>query len=184
MPSEEPARLPWVLRTMMRLTGRRQLPRDVRDLALDAGERRLTWGRAATGEPVLATDRGLWVGERPRIDWPDVERAGWQRPVLTVLCVAEVEGTGERLRLELPDEGELPAAVRTSVTGSVGWSSHYRLSGPGGSSSGGVRVVGRRRPGHDDLDWQLVYDRGTDPGDPAVRAEAESLLQAARSTVG
>jgi hypothetical protein len=65
------------------------------------------------------------------------------------------------------------------VSGSVGWSSHYRLR-----PRGGVRVVGRRRPGQDLLDWQLVYDAGTDLDDPLVRAQADELLLSARRTVG
>ena len=48
----------------------------------------------------------------------------------------------------------------------------------------GVRVVGRRRPGQDLLDWQLVYDAGTDLDDPLVRVQADELLLTARRTVG
>jgi hypothetical protein len=81
--------------------------------------------------------------------------------------------------VQLEQEGNLPDTVRSAVTGSVGWSNHYRLR-PGG----GVRVVGRRRPGHDQLDWQLVYDAGTDLDDPLVRAQADELLLTARRTVG
>ena len=72
-----------------------------------------------------------------------------------------------------------PGTSLGTVTGSVGWSSHYRLR-----PSGGVRVVGRRRPGQDLLDWQLVYDAGTDLADPEVQAQAEELLLTARRTVG
>jgi len=50
--------------------------------------------------------------------------------------------------------------------------------------SGGVRLVGRRRPGQELLDWQLVHDIGTDPDDPQVRAQGEALVQDARRTIG
>ena len=163
----------------MSLFGRRRVPDAVKDVALDGDERRLAWGLTEGGEPVVASDRGLHLPGVARLDWPDVERATWARPTLTVLMVAEVEGTGARHTVRLADEGDLPDAVRTAVTGSVGWSSHYRLR-----PSGGVRVVGRRRPGQDALAWQLVFDPGTDVADPLVRAQAEDLLLGARRTIG
>ena len=163
----------------MSLFGRRRLPEAVAAVVLEPGERRRAWGLTPDGLPVVATDRGIRLPGAELLEWHDVERASWSRPVLTLLRVAGVEGTGERRSVQLEQEGELPDAVRTSVTGSVGWSSHYRLQ-----PSGGVRVVGRRRPGQDLLDWQLVYDAGTDPEDPLVRTQAEELLLTARRTVG
>ncbi len=162
----------------MPLFGRR-VPEAVRAVELQPGERRSAWGLTPDGLPVVASDLGLRLPGHELLLWADVERATWARPVLTVLHVAAIAGTGERWSVQLEDEGSLPDAVRSAVTGSVGWSSHYRLP-----PSGGVRVVGRRRPGRELLDWQLVYDAGTDVDDPVVRAQAEQLLLAARRTVG
>ena len=164
---------------LARVFGRRRAPEAVRAVALDAGERRTAWGLTTAGDPVLATDVGLRVPGSVRLDWPDVEKATWVRPVLEVLEVAQVSGAGRRWRFELAEEGELPETVRSSVTASVAWSTHVGLS-----PAGGVRVVGRRRPGHELLDWQLVYDRGTDPDDPDVRAQAMAILADARRTIG
>lgn len=132
---------------------------------------------------MVATHLGLHLPGAARLDWPDIERAGWKRPVLTVLRVAETEGSGERWTVQLDEEGELPELIRTRVTASIGWTSHYRLSASAGGSAG-VRVVGRRRPGQDLLAWQLVYDKGTDTRDPVLRAEAAQLLLDAQRTVG
>lgn len=162
-----------------RLLGRRSVPEAVTAVRLEPGERRSAWGLTPGGEPVVVTDLGLWLPGAPRLDWHDVEKATWARPVLTVVRVALVAGTGERRTVQLEQEGNLPDAVRSAVTGSVGWSSHYRLR-----PRGGVRVVGRRRPGQDLLHWQLVYDVGTDPDDPLVRTQADELLLTARRTVG
>ena len=162
-----------------RLLGRSSVPEAVAAVRLEPGERRSAWGLTPDGEPVVATDLGLHLPGAPRLDWHDVEKATWARPVLTVVRVAETAGTGERRTVRLEREGSLPDAVRSAVTGSVGWSSHYRLR-----PHGGVRVVGRRRPGQDLLDWQLVYDPGTDLDDPLVRVQAEDLLLNARRTVG
>lgn len=164
---------------LARLLRRPPLPEAVAAVALDPGERRLAWGITTAGDAVVATDRGLRLPGRPAVAWADVERALWRRPVLTVSQVAAVEGTGARWQLELGDEGDLPDTVRTQVTGSVAWSNHVRLS-----PAGGVRLVGRRRPGQELLDWQLVFDTGTDPDDPGLRAQAEALVEDARRTIG
>ena len=159
--------------------GRRKLPAVVAAVALDAGERRLAWALTVSGEAVAATDLGLRLPGAARIDWPDVERASWQRPLLTVLRIATVARAGERRQVELADGSDLPEVVRSRVTASISWSAHYRLR-----PSGGVLVVGRRRPGWELLDWQLVYDPDTDPQDERQRAQAEGLLLYARRTIG
>lgn len=158
---------------------RRRVPEAVAAVALEPGERRTAWGLTPGGDPVVATELGLRLPGAVRLDWPDIERASWARPMLTVLRVATTAGSGERHVVQLEQEGDLPDAIRSAVTGSVGWSSHYRLR-----PSGGVRVVGRRRPGQDLLDWQLVFDVGTDPDDPSVQAQTAELLLAARRTIG
>lgn len=163
----------------MPLFSRRRAPDAVRAVTLEPGERRVSWGLTDDGEPVVATDLGLRVPVGPRLDWPDIERAVWRRPLLTVLEMHERQGAGRSVALVLADEGDLPDVVRTRVTASVAWSSHSRLH-----PAGGVRVVGRRRPGRDDLDWQLSYDPETDLSDPGVRLQAERLLEGARRTIG
>lgn len=160
--------------------GRRRVPESVRARALQPGERRAGWGVTATGDTLVATDLGLYLPGTPgRVDWPDVEKAAWQRPHLEITEVAEVSGTGRRWRFELADEGGLPDLVRSKVSASVAWTTHVPLT-----PEGGVRVVGRRRPGREVLDWQLVYDQGIDRHDPAVQARAEAALLDARRTIG
>lgn len=173
-PGTDPSRLEAVPRF-----GRRKLPAAVGDVPLDAGERRLVWALTMTGEAVVATDLGLRLPGGSRIDWPDVERVSWQRPQLIVLGIAPVAGTGSQQQVELADDGGLPEVVRSQVTASIGWSRHHRLQ-----PAGGVRIVGRRRPGRELLDWQVVYDPDTDPADAGRREQAEALLLDARRTIG
>lgn len=164
----------------MKLFRRRGVPDVVRAVQLDAGDRRTAWALTDDGRPVVATATGLVLPGRTPVAWADVERAGWRRPVLTVVEVAEVAGTGTTTSITLQDDdGGLPDVVHSGVTGSVAWTTHVRLR-----PAGGVRVVGRRRPGFELLDWQLVYDPGTDLADPSVRAQAEQALATARRTVG
>ena len=159
---------------------RRRPPEAVAAVALEARERRVAWALTSDGEPVVATDGALYLPGGRRFAWSEVERAAWERPRLTVIRVSQVEGSGEQASVVLTDDdGDLPDVVRARVSASVAWSSHSTL-GP----AGGVRVVARRRAGMDALDWQLVYDRGTDPKAPGVKAQAEQLLEAARRTIG
>ena len=163
----------------MPLLRRSKVPQVVRDVALDPGERRLAWGVTDDGAAVLATTTGLRLPGGEALVWGEVERAVWQRPVLEVVQVSELEGSGPRTRVVLAQEHDLADAVRSSVTGSVAWSAVVKLGG-----GAAVRVVGRRRPGRDDLQWQLVFQPGTDPQDPDVRARAEAALLDARRTLG
>jgi len=161
----------------------RAVPAEVAELPLEPGERRQAWALLMIGGAAVATDLGLRLPGRERIDWSDVERVSWQRPVLAVHLLSgspvSAEGAGERLPLELPEAGELPDAVRTAVTASIGWSAHYRLH-----PVGGVRLVGRRRRGRELLDWQVVYDRDTDPHAPGLAEQVEVLLGDAQRTIG
>lgn len=163
----------------MGLFSRRTVPDVVKAVELPGGERRLDWALTDDGRPVVATTEGLRLPGRGLVLWRDVERAGWERPLLTVREVAEVTETGTLTELVLADEGDLPRVVRDRVTGSVAWATTARLS-----PSGGVRIVGRRVPDAEDLHWQLVFDQGVDPSDPLVRAQAEGALAAARRAIG
>ena len=165
----------------MRLLRRRPVPDPVRAVTLPAGEHRVAWALTTDGLPVVATDRGLRLPDRALLPWEGIERASFAQPVLTLTELALVEGSGARHALELDLDGvtDLPEVVRTRVAASVAWSSHLRLV-----PAGGVRIVGRRQPGLEVLDWQLVFDRDTDPHDAGLRAQAEQHLEAARRTVG
>ena len=169
----------------MSLLRRQSVPAVVRAVQLLPGDRRVAWSLTREGHPVVASIHGLTLPANPLLEWRLIEKATWQRPELLVQALApddgavRVEGTGLLHRMMLVDGGSLPEVIRTKVTDSVGWSRHLQLPG-----EGGARVVGRRRRGWEVLDWQLVYDAGTDHSDPRVRAEAEQALAAARRTVG
>ena len=158
---------------------RSQAPPAVSDVQLDPGERRLAWALTAGGAAVVATDQGLHLPGQPRIGWPDIERVSWKTPVMLVQGIGEVERGGPCWEVQLPDPRNLPEVVRSRVVESIGWSEHRRLS-----PSGGVRLVGRRRPGQELLHWQLVYDQDTGSPDAQQRAQAEAFLLDARRTIG
>lgn len=141
----------------------------------------MAWAVTPDGQPVVASTRALYLPGGTTLAWDEIERAHWEQPSLRLIELTEQEGRGARheVELDLTHETDLPQAVRTHVSSSYVWSSHARLQ-----PRGGVRIVGRRRSGREVLDWQLVFDRDTDPQDPALRAQAEEHLAAARRAIG
>ena len=160
---------------------RTPVPAAVKAVQLGPGERRVAWAVTPTGEPVVASSRALYLPDGTVLPWDEVERAHWDKPELLVRELTEHEGSGRehRVALDLEVDTDLPEEVRARVSASVAWSSHVKLQ-----PRGGVRIVGRRRAGMEVLDWQLVFDRDTDPHDAALRAQAEEHLTAARRTIG
>lgn len=160
---------------------RRAVPDDVLAVPLAAGERRVAWARTTDGAAVVVSDHGVHLPGRSLLAWADLARASFQRPLLVLEEIAEVEGSGAQhaVALDLGDDTDLPQVLRARLSASVAWSSHQRLA-----PAGGVRVVGRRQRDQDALAWQLVYDADTDAKDPALRAQAEQHLLAAKRTIG
>lgn len=144
----------------------------------EADERTLSFAEDERGTPLLASTVGLWLpaGDGPRrIGWADVVRAGWRDRVLTVIEGVEAEpGYVDSLppvTFALPAPDGLPAAIRERVTRSVVVSQRHPLSG-----TAGVRIVGRKVPGHDGLLWRAHLDPGAHRGDPVVRSQVAELI--------
>lgn len=153
----------------MRLTLRRSLPDGV---VPGKGERVL----AVAGDTV-ATNAALYLpgaDGTTRLPWERIEQAAWREGVLVVR-----EAGGARHAVRLADPGLVPEAVRERVTAAIVVSTHVRLPG------GGVRIVGRRPPaGNGEPRWAFVFDRGLDPADPGLRAQAEQALEEIRRQTG
>ncbi|MET8140922.1 hypothetical protein ABZU32_11495 [Sphaerisporangium sp. NPDC005288] len=157
-------RFPW---------GTKGLPPEA-GVRLEPGERVLVHARTPDGGYVVATDRALRLPAGETLPWYRVDRAQWDEEGLLVV------GTdGARRRVELPDPGRLPEAVRERVTSSILVNRHVRLG-----ERGGVRLVARRVPGQDTAEWEFVFDPGLDPSDPGLRAAAEQALERLRRTLG
>lgn len=163
-----------------RFRRRRPPPEALRGLA--PADRLLAWGLTADQAVVAASVRGLRLPGGRLLAWHGIDKAAWRSPDLTLTEAVEVApGVAESrppVVLVLADPGDLPAVVRSRVTGSVAYTAHHRL--PAG---GGVRVVARRIAGQDGLAWSLRYDDAVDGHDAGSQAAAEQLLAAARASL-
>jgi hypothetical protein len=163
------------------LRRRPKLPAALRP-ALDHDERVLAWAAVSDDQVLVATNRGLWLPDRGRLGWHEIHKAAWSGRELRITPaeVAErrdgytVQVDGPVLGYLLLDPGELPDQVRTRVTRSVAYTSHYPLQ------PGGVRVVGRRISGADGLSWAVRYDTGTPVDVEEVVLVTDELVGAAR----
>ena len=155
---------------------RRSTPEAVR--ALTVTERRLAWGLTEDGVALVATASALHVGDEV-LPWTSVERVSWRPPVLHLWESADVEGAGRERTWPLAQDSRLAELVRSRVTSSVGWSDRRKLP-----TGGHVRLVGRRTPGVDDLQWQVVWERAVDLDDPLMRAQADAWVSELRATLG
>jgi hypothetical protein len=146
------------------LTGRELTP-DGFTGTLAADERVLADSRTRRGEVVLATERGLWIGDE-RVPWHLVTKATWAGGALEVVEARELEHLGggvvlladaEARRLPLPEPGRVPEIVHRRVTGAIHSRQHHDLP------SGGVWFVQRRTP--DGVVLHVRPDPGTDPAE-------------------
>ncbi|MCU1600064.1 MAG: hypothetical protein JWO22_773 [Frankiales bacterium] len=142
-------------------------------------DRRLAWGLTQDGVALVASPDCLHIGPDISVPWWTVERVGWAAPTLRVAEIAEVEGAGRVHLWELAEDHSLAATVRERVTASVAWSDLRTLS-----PAGEVRLVGRRVPDQEVLTWQAVWQAGTDPSDPLLRAQVDAHLDSLRKSIG
>lgn len=162
---------------------------------LGPDERVLAFATTTHGDPLLATQRGIWMPDPAvasaevgsdgppgvLLGWERIVEATWREDLLTLTPAEEVEdGIWRRLRalaFPLAEAGDLPRTVRVRMDRTVAESTRRSL-GTGGSAL----VVARRVAGQDGLLRYIVFDREADLGDPAATAAAHRLLAAVRGS--
>jgi hypothetical protein len=155
---------------------------------LDPEERLLAWafvGPEPGGPVVVATTRGLWLPERPRLGWHEIHKATWSGRELRVTPAEVAEQRdgylvlvdGPSIAYLLLEPGEVPDQVRARVTRSVAYTVHHPLP------VGGVRVVGRRISGSDGLSWAVRYDSGTPVDAEQVVKVTDELVDSAQQAL-
>jgi hypothetical protein len=176
----------------MRLLPKRapKAPADLRDrLDIPRAEKVIAWGSGpmtlpGTMQPargyLAATDHAFYVeGTGERVTWDRISQASWQEPLLEVVLEDESGRVAGRLRLNVDQSGDLPAAVHDRVTDSVVVSEMVDL-GDGVKA----RMAARRANDHADIRWTVVFDAGADASDPELQARARAALEGLRASLG
>jgi len=167
-----------------------KVPADLRErLRIPRSENVIAWGSGQMtrpGEPsafrgyLAATDHAFYAeGPGERVAWDRISRASWDQPVLEVVLEDEAGAVSGRLRLDVDQSWNLPAAVHDRVTASVVVSEMIDL-GDGVRA----RMAARRANDHADIRWTVVFDAGADPRDPQLQARARAALTDLRSSLG
>jgi hypothetical protein len=154
----------------MKLFHRRDVPPADMIAHVPKDERVVSWADVQGGGAVLASPAGLWwpTADAPRlIGWQHITKATWQDNVLRVI---EAEVVDDLLLVDRPPVAavlevprDLPPVVRKRVEANV---VHSELAPvPGGSA----RLVARRIPGRDGLQWWARLEDGTQDSE-ATRA--------------
>jgi len=156
--------------------------------ALDAGERLLSWAEVGVGGHIVVSDRRLLLpgvdGSPGPVDWDRVMWARWNPPALTIAgraarVIPGGSGRDFELRLALDRPGNVPAHVRERIEATIVVQRRVMLA-----DGVGARLVARRQPRGQDVNWFVVFDPGVDPMDPQLRRAADLSLAELRGSVG
>jgi hypothetical protein len=171
-----------------RRVGTRARPTD--DPALHArlrpGERVLAAARTVSGTTMLpaavvgGTERALYLPDGVVLGWDEIERAVWHgdESMLEVVTLS-IDGPARFFKIRLDDPGRLPELVRERVTASIVVDQHVALVG-----RAGAKIIARRVPGRDDLEWIAIYDRGVDRDEAGVKERVSDAVALLRRDLG
>jgi hypothetical protein len=146
-------------------------PPDVVRAVVPAGEHLLGWALDTAGEPLVATETGLW-GYGDRLAWTEIDHVSLSGSTLVIRAI-----DGEDREVALGDARDLPGVVKGQVEASILHTRHVPLLRDGR----GVTVVARRT--RSEVDWRLHYDAGV-PGTGDAEARALAALAAIRVELG
>lgn len=151
---------------------------------LRPGERLLA-AADVVGEPngngvVGGTARALYLPDGVVLGWHEIDQAIWHQDESRLdLVTLAIDGPARSYQLPLREPGRLPELVRERVTSSIVVNEHVSILG-----RRGAKIIARRLPGTDDLDWVVVYDPGVDGSDPAVRQAVRDAVAVLRRDFG
>ena len=127
------------------------------------------------------TVRAFYLPDGAVLDWNEIDQAVWHQDENRFdLVTLPIGGPARAYQVHLTDPpGRLPELVRERVTSSIVVNQHVPLDG-----RRGARIIARRLPGSDELDWIVVYDPGVDGKDTEVKERVRDAVAAARADLG
>jgi len=126
------------------------------------------------------TARALYLPNGVVLGWNEIDQVVWHLDESRLdLVTLPIDGPARSYQIHLPDPGRLPELVRERVTSSIVVNHHVPLVG-----RRGAKIIARRIPGLDDLDWIVVYDQGVDGGDPEVKERVGDAVAVLRRDLG
>jgi hypothetical protein len=126
------------------------------------------------------TARALYLPDGTVLGWNEVDEAVWNVDESTLdLVTLPIDGPARSYRVHLPDPGRLPELVRERVTSSIVVNQHVPLAG-----RAGAKIIARRVPGRDQLDWIVLYDAGIDGADPVIMERVQDAVAVLRRDLG
>ncbi|MBR8744987.1 hypothetical protein [Nocardiopsis sp. MG754419] len=144
-------------------------------------------GPAPEGRPpvLAATTRALYLPDGHPVPWQDIDQAKWSADELRFV----EEGHGERavrLRTELTggavDYRRMAETVAERVTSTILVNRFVPFPTP--DSTEGFRLVARRPPLGNEIDWRVHLGEGLDPEDPRLSDAVSRALALVREQMG
>jgi hypothetical protein len=188
----EPATAPTLWRTAQRAIGdyrsrRAHTPAALGRLArLAPDERPLVVACDLGDATVVATNAALHglgapegAGEWSRWGWEEISRIEWDEPTSSLTLTGQEPLFSARIMLTLPAPGPLVDLARERIAWTIQLATRVGLS-----CGGTVRVVVRRQPVTDRMDWYVYPDATIITGDASVRTELQGVLATLRADTG
>lgn len=162
---------------------------DIRSsLPLASGERVLTMTCDLSGSWVAASERALYhrdgapsriavPQEWVRLGWEEIGRVAWDDRESTLTLTGLLPTVPRRTVLHLPSVNPLASLATERVAWTVVVRTEIELG-----EHGTARVIGRRRPGSDELTWLVGLDGERDS--PGVQAALEAAMDDLRGKLG
>lgn len=134
----------------------------------------------ASDEVVGGTAGSLYLPGGAVLGWNEIDQAVWHFDESRLEVVSlPIGGPARSYQIQLAVPGRLPELVRERVTSSIVVNQHVPLSG-----RRGAKIIARRVPDTDRLDWIVVYDAGIDGDDPDIKERVRAAVDVLRRDLG
>ena len=134
----------------------------------------------ASDEVVGGTAGSLYLPDGAVLGWNEIDQAVWHFDESRLEIVSlPINGAARSYQIHLADPGRLPELVRERVTSSIVVNQHVPLAG-----RRGAKIIARRVPDTDRLDWMAVYDAGIDGSDPEIKERIRAAVEVLRRDLG